>query len=81
MKTKIYQKVGDAFLSDDSPLWAEYDSAAGYCAKRGWTGDIGTPLPANMSHQVVFEINYDVDAFKERVRQSAYALAMGKASG
>jgi hypothetical protein len=56
--------------------WSEYDSAAEYLAKRGLRGEIGDPLPMNMTPQAVALINEDPDAFQERVRATAYALAM-----
>ncbi len=76
--TKRLVRIGDAFIPSGSPLWAEYDSAAEWCAKRGLTGDIGDSLPIGTSHTVVLEINYDIEAFKKRVNEFAYALAMEK---
>lgn len=58
---------------------AEYDGAAEWCALRGLKGAIGDPLPANMDPQgALLYINADTEAFQERVRQCAYALAMSK---
>lgn len=77
-RTMSNYKIGDAFIPSDSPLWGEYDNAAVWCAKRGLTGDIGDMLPIGTSHAVVLEINNDVDAFKQRVNDCAYAIAMNK---
>ncbi|MDE2097585.1 MAG: hypothetical protein KGL39_10090 [Patescibacteria group bacterium] len=55
--------------------WSEYDSAAEWCAKRGIKGELGDKLPANMTPAAVQMINNDIEAFQERVRLSAYALA------
>ena len=57
---------------------AEYDAAAEWCAKRGLKGSPGDPLPAMLSPGVLDAINEDPGAFEERVRSTAYALAMGK---
>ncbi len=56
--------------------WIEYDSAAEWCARRGLKGNIGDPLPNLMSGAAVALINEDPDAFADRVRLTAYALAM-----
>jgi len=58
--------------------WNEYDSAAEWCAKRGLKGAIGDPLPNLMSGATVDEINEHPEEFQERVRMTAYALAMEK---
>jgi hypothetical protein len=56
---------------------AEYDAAAHWCALRGLTGKVGDPLPRNMGNDGALRyINADPEAFQERVRQCAYALAM-----
>ena len=60
----------------DECSWAEYDSAAEYLAKRGLTGKAGDPLPALLSTACLEAINEDEEAFQERVRKTAYALAM-----
>ena len=78
--TKRLVRIGDAFIPSGSPLWEEYDSVAEYLAKRGLTGDIGDSLPTGTTHTVFLEINYDIDAFKKRVNEFAYALAMEKHS-
>lgn len=55
----------------------EYDAAAEWCARRGLSGKVGTPLPANMAADGALKyIQADPEAFEERVRQSAYAIAM-----
>ena len=59
-------------------VWREYDSAAEWCAKRGLKGAVGEPLPHLISGETVDMINDDPDAFQERVRQTAYALAMNR---
>lgn len=65
-----------AFLTAPLPWsWAEYDSAAEWCAKRGLSGATGTPLPSMLSQAVLREINYDPDAFARRVRECAYQRA------
>ena len=57
----------------------EYDAAAEWCAKRGLKGSIGDALPLNMDSDGALRwINSDPEAFQERVRQFAYALAMEK---
>jgi hypothetical protein len=56
--------------------WKAYDAAAEWCAKRGLKGAIGDPLPNLMSANTVALINADPEAFADRVRMTAYALAM-----
>jgi hypothetical protein len=58
-------------------VWDEYDRAAMDMAKRGLKGQIGDPLPNLMSAECVDLINEDVEAFQLRIRQSAYAYAIG----
>jgi hypothetical protein len=58
--------------------WAEYDAAAEWCAKHGFKGDVGDPLPNLMSKETVELINADPEAFADRVRLTAYSLAMRK---
>jgi hypothetical protein len=60
----------------NSRVWNEYDHAAMELARKGLRGDIGDPLPNLMSADSVNLINDDPEAFHERVRLSAYALAM-----
>mgnify|MGYP001560793340 CR=1 FL=1 len=55
---------------------AEYDAAATWCAKRGLKGACGDPLPGLLSVSVLDAINEDPEAFEDRVRATAYALAM-----
>ena len=62
-------------------LWGEYDSAAEWCAKRGSKGRNGDRLPENLSSDVLDEINGDIDAFQERVKNHAFALAMMRVNG
>ena len=61
---------------DDKDLWAEYDSAADWCAARNLKGAIGDALPTGMSNACWIAINSDPEAFECRVRQTAYARAM-----
>jgi hypothetical protein len=65
----------------DDPAWSEYDSAAEWCAKRGFRGDICDPLPEGLSAKVCGLIDADPEAFGRRVRESAYALAATRADG
>ena len=53
----------------------EYDHIADWCAVKGLTGDIGCELPDGISVPVHDAINYDSDAFMQRVRDCAYARA------
>lgn len=56
---------------------AEYDATAQWCAERGLTGSLGDALPANMNAAgALYWIQADPEAFAQRVRQCAYALAM-----
>lgn len=59
-----------------SPTWIEYDAAAEWCARRGFSGNVGSPLPPLLSRSRKRRIDYDPDAFAQRVRATAYALAM-----
>ena len=63
-------------MSDRPGLWSEYDSAADWCAARGLRGVDGDPLPFALSADVLDAINADPEAFAQRVRGCAYALAM-----
>jgi hypothetical protein len=62
-------------------IWTEYDSAAEWCARRGIAGRVGDNLPPCMSLRVLREINADPDAWEQRVRDTAYALAMSRRDG
>ena len=57
-------------------LWQEYDAAAEWCARRGFTGAIGTELPMLVSRDCIDAINADPEAFQQRVKDTAYAIAM-----
>lgn len=58
---------------------AEYDAAAEWSAKRGLKGLKGDALPLNMASDGALKyIQADPEAFRERVKQFAYALAMEK---
>jgi len=60
----------------DRLAWEEYDDAAKWCAKRGYSGDVGSPLPPMLSWRTFQLIQADPEAFAERVKATAYALAM-----
>lgn len=62
----------------DSKLWIEYDACAEWQAKRGLCGKPGSALPENVSAACANVINGDPEAFAERVRDCAYAIAMNK---
>jgi len=53
----------------------EYESAADWCAKRGLSGEPGSPLPEGISRDCAELILADVEAFAHRVREHAYAIA------
>lgn len=57
-------------------VWLEYDAAAEWCAKRGYSGGNGDPLPTLISSECYYEIQKDPEAFERRVRETAYAIAM-----
>jgi hypothetical protein len=59
--------------------WNEYDNCAEWCAKRGFAGKIGDPLPTGLSVACFDEIAEHPEEFMERVRDTAYALAMQEA--
>jgi hypothetical protein len=63
-------------LSVTYNVWTEYDIAATWCARRNIKGQVGDPLPDLLSSACHKEINADPDAFAERVKLTAYALAM-----
>lgn len=62
--------------SEPRDAWSEYDSAAEWCARRGIRGRNGDALPSNLSTRTLGQINRDPEAFEERVRLTAYALAI-----
>jgi len=63
-------------VQQEHNVWQEYDAAAEWCARRGIAGKPGDRLPELLSVAALREINADPDAFQQRVRDSAYALAM-----
>ena len=54
-------------------VWTEYDSCAAYHAKHD-------RLPQLVSDSAMRRINFDTDAFYERVRAFKYAQAMERVS-
>lgn len=63
--------------SAEAAAWAEYESAAGWCAKReGTKGVIVGRLPEMISSRCLDLIEADPEAFEERVRATAYGMAM-----
>ena len=58
--------------------WKEYDMAAEWCAKRGLEGKDGDPLPENLGAPCAGLISEDPDAFQQRVKDTAYAMARGE---
>lgn len=67
----------NAYSRPDDPMWQEYDAAANWMAKHGYRGNPGDPLPVLLSIEVQQEINQHPDEFQERIRDFAYAHAMG----
>lgn len=63
----------------ENAMWREYDYAADWCARQGFAGDIGDPLPNYLSGWCCDAINADPEAFASRVREAAYARAMADA--
>ncbi len=61
------------------PAWLEYDSAAKWCAQRGLRGERGDILPSVLSADCFALIAEDVEAFEDRVRETAYGLSMESA--
>ena len=58
-----------------SDVWAEYDEAAAFLARRRLTGAEGDPLPDLISETAENLIDDDLEAFKEHVRAAADLLA------
>lgn len=58
--------------------WREYDYCADWCARNGHNGDVGSPLPDYISGTVQELIDYDPEAFADRVRSARYAMAMNR---
>ena len=56
--------------------WNEYDSAAMWCAKRGYLLRDGEPLPPLLSSDVMKEISEYPDSFISRIKLFSYANAM-----
>jgi hypothetical protein len=67
-----------AIHQTESDVWIEYEMVANDLARRGLKGKIGDPLPNLISSACDKLIQDDPEAFAERVRMSAYALAMSK---
>jgi hypothetical protein len=72
------QSEGHTLECPINPAWLEYDAAARDLARKGLTGAIGDSLPNLMTPDACAMIDADPEAFQERVRLSAYALAMGE---
>lgn len=70
------QAMADAANRITAAAWQEYDSAAAWCAKRGLKGVEGDPLPEALSSRAQALIDEDPEAFEQRVRDTAYAIAM-----
>ena len=64
------------FTQQEFDALSEYESAAEWCAKRNLTGGWGDPLPNLLSTDTMELINGDIEAFKRRVKDYAYAHAM-----
>lgn len=62
-------------MTGDRAVWDEYDSAAIWCARHGYTGDVGSPLPALLSTSVKALIDADPEAFAQYVKATAYMVA------
>jgi len=75
---RMFEAMDKAASDKQGRMWAEYDSAAEWCAKRGLKGNEGDRLPTGLSDAVLSEINDHPEAFAERIRATAYALAMEK---
>ena len=54
----------------------EWDAAAEWCARRGYRGVEGEPLPELISSEVHDYINEHPDEFEQAVTDAGYALAM-----
>lgn len=54
----------------------EYESVCAWMAQRGYAGDFGDPLPPLLSAETSLEIETDMEAFRRRIREHAYAIAM-----
>jgi hypothetical protein len=76
MAIEDHQEVERWEEQAEARAWSEYDSAALWCAKRGFRGEEGGPLPEGLSAEAFQLINEDVEAFQERVRGAAYGLAI-----
>jgi hypothetical protein len=74
----ILTEEAAAIHQTESDAWMEYDLVANDLARRGKKGEIGDPLPNLISSACDKLIQDDPEAFKERVRMSAYALAMSR---
>lgn len=61
--------------------WIEYDMVAEWCAKRGLKGTYDDPLPELIGAACYDLIMADVEAFEERVKSTAYMLAMERREG
>jgi len=62
----------------EAAMWGEYDAAAEFCARHGLKGEPGDQLPHLLGSDTKAAIDADPEAFQERVRATAYAIAMEK---
>lgn len=60
--------------------WTEYDTAAEWCAERGYAGRREDPMPENLSAGTVAAIDYDRLAFRATVRDMRRRLAREESS-
>lgn len=74
----IMERLREARDAGVASVWSEYDSAAEWCAKRGIRGNVGDRLPLNLSGLCLNLIAEDPEAFAERIRATAYALACAR---
>ena len=68
----------EKYDAETKQAWREYDMAAEWCARRGLEGKDGDPLPENLGAPCAGLISEDPDAFRQRVKDTAYAIARGE---
>lgn len=74
----IAEQRVDGMAEHEARTLEEYSSIAEYCAKRGIAGNDGDQLPYFASSFAIEMINDDPEAFRQHVREHAYAIAMNK---